>query len=207
MHRGLGVHVSKVRSLTLDAFEPEILKVMAELGNATVNRTYEANVVEVVAPRATPDCAISCRENWIRAKYIAKAFIRNDLLASASVSSTGSLLPAADSCRKWTVKRLRRRARRTVKSSEKPSSNDNPDDDKDSISEMPRIDVIGAEGSLARECGFLLDDGENYPEGSRLSIKGDDDDDDAAESVVNAEILLFGGSLGKHHVANIQVRN
>ena len=38
------MHVSKIRSLTLDAFEPEILKVFAELGNTVVNRIYEACV-------------------------------------------------------------------------------------------------------------------------------------------------------------------
>lgn len=44
VHRSLGVHVSKVRSITLDAWEPEILKVMAELGNTIVNKVYEAQV-------------------------------------------------------------------------------------------------------------------------------------------------------------------
>ncbi|PSN46505.1 Arf-GAP with coiled-coil [Blattella germanica] len=38
VHRSLGVHYSKVRSTTLDAWEPEILKVMAELGNSIVNK-------------------------------------------------------------------------------------------------------------------------------------------------------------------------
>ncbi|XP_039301417.1 arf-GAP with coiled-coil, ANK repeat and PH domain-containing protein 2-like [Nilaparvata lugens] len=44
IHRSLGVHYSKVRSLTLDKWEPEVLKVMAELGNQIVNNIYEANV-------------------------------------------------------------------------------------------------------------------------------------------------------------------
>ena len=44
VHRSMGVHVSKVRSITLDAWEPEILKVMAELGNSIVNKIYEAQV-------------------------------------------------------------------------------------------------------------------------------------------------------------------
>jgi Arf-GAP/coiled-coil/ANK repeat/PH domain-containing protein len=33
----LGVHISKVRSITLDAWEPEQLKVMTELGNDIIN--------------------------------------------------------------------------------------------------------------------------------------------------------------------------
>ena len=56
VHRSLGVHYSKVRSLTLDAWEPEILKVMAELGNVIVNKVYEANVPEDFV-RATPNCS------------------------------------------------------------------------------------------------------------------------------------------------------
>lgn len=48
--------MSKVRSITLDAWEPELLKVMSELGNELVNSIYEAEVDENVAARATPTC-------------------------------------------------------------------------------------------------------------------------------------------------------
>ena len=53
--RGFGVHVSKVRSITLDAWEPELLKVFSELGNDVVNRIYLVNVPDEVA-RATAEC-------------------------------------------------------------------------------------------------------------------------------------------------------
>lgn len=56
MHRSLGVHYSKVRSLTLDDWEPEILKVMAELGNTVVNNVYEALPIPSDIIRATPKC-------------------------------------------------------------------------------------------------------------------------------------------------------
>ena len=62
------LEILKVRSIGLDAFEPEILKVMAELGNEIVNKIYEANVVELIAPRAKPTSSSVERENWIRAK-------------------------------------------------------------------------------------------------------------------------------------------
>ncbi|XP_052832589.1 arf-GAP with coiled-coil, ANK repeat and PH domain-containing protein 2 [Octopus bimaculoides] len=75
IHRSFGVHMSKVRSIMLDAWEPELLKVMAELGNDVVNRTYESNVGETVAAHATPDCTRGIREAWIRSKYIQKAFV------------------------------------------------------------------------------------------------------------------------------------
>jgi len=41
--RGFGVHISKVRSITLDAWEPELFKVMSELGNDVINRIYLVN--------------------------------------------------------------------------------------------------------------------------------------------------------------------
>uniref|UniRef100_A0A8C2APA6 Arf-GAP with coiled-coil, ANK repeat and PH domain-containing protein n=1 Tax=Cyprinus carpio TaxID=7962 RepID=A0A8C2APA6_CYPCA len=41
IHRSLGVHCSKVRSLTLDTWEPELMKLMCELGNAVINQIYE----------------------------------------------------------------------------------------------------------------------------------------------------------------------
>ena len=44
-----------MRSITLDTWEPEQLKVMLELGNAVVNGIYEAAVDESIAVRAKPD--------------------------------------------------------------------------------------------------------------------------------------------------------
>ncbi len=87
VHRSMGVHVSKVRSLTLDAWEPEILKVMAELGNSIVNKIYEAQVHEIVAKRAHPNSDDQERENWIKTKYIAKAFVKGTALMMPSIST------------------------------------------------------------------------------------------------------------------------
>ena len=86
IHRGLGVHVSKVRSIKLDGFEPEILKVMAEIGNDVSKRIYEAKVAEIIAKRAVPDCSKEQRENWIKAKYVTRAFINTDALNVSQIS-------------------------------------------------------------------------------------------------------------------------
>ncbi|XP_058045156.1 arf-GAP with coiled-coil, ANK repeat and PH domain-containing protein 2 [Ahaetulla prasina] len=54
IHRSLGVHFSKVRSLTLDSWEPELLKLMCELGNSVINRVYEANREKMGAKKPHP---------------------------------------------------------------------------------------------------------------------------------------------------------
>ena len=42
VHRSLGVHVSRVRSLGLDKWEPELADIMLALGNSLVNSVLEA---------------------------------------------------------------------------------------------------------------------------------------------------------------------
>uniref|UniRef100_A0A3B4TMJ4 Arf-GAP with coiled-coil, ANK repeat and PH domain-containing protein n=1 Tax=Seriola dumerili TaxID=41447 RepID=A0A3B4TMJ4_SERDU len=54
IHRSLGVHFSKVRSLTLDTWEPELLKLMCELGNKVINEIYEARREELGARKPQP---------------------------------------------------------------------------------------------------------------------------------------------------------
>ncbi|XP_064461329.1 arf-GAP with coiled-coil, ANK repeat and PH domain-containing protein 2-like [Ornithodoros turicata] len=108
IHRSLGVHVSKVRSLTLDSWEPEILKVMAELGNLVINKIYEAHVDESVAARATPDCSRAVREAWIKAKYVQKAFVKPLLGSSACL--TPERVPH-EIPRRWSVRKIHRRRR------------------------------------------------------------------------------------------------
>ena len=46
IHRSLGVHISKVRSVTLDAWESEVLRVMTKLGNRIANSILEYEIPE-----------------------------------------------------------------------------------------------------------------------------------------------------------------
>lgn len=113
VHRSLGVHHSKVRSLTLDAWEPEIVKVMMELGNQIVNRVYEARVDGTIGgsvQRATENCERGVREAWIRSKYVDKRFVRP--LVEANSGAAAAEAPQAlvsPVARRWSVRRLRRR--------------------------------------------------------------------------------------------------
>ncbi|XP_034945730.1 arf-GAP with coiled-coil, ANK repeat and PH domain-containing protein 2 [Chelonus insularis] len=108
VHRSLGVHYSKVRSLTLDDWEPEILKVMAELGNNVVNNVYEAITISPDIQKATPKCSSNIRESWIKAKYVDRKFVKplSNLTLPGHQSSREIMR-----FRKWSVRKLRRRPR------------------------------------------------------------------------------------------------
>uniref|UniRef100_A0A4W5NI41 Arf-GAP with coiled-coil, ANK repeat and PH domain-containing protein n=1 Tax=Hucho hucho TaxID=62062 RepID=A0A4W5NI41_9TELE len=74
IHRSLGVHFSKVRSLTLDSWEPELLKLMCELGNEVMNQIYEARREELGARKPRPADPRQEIEAYIRAKYVDRQF-------------------------------------------------------------------------------------------------------------------------------------
>ncbi|KAB0406005.1 hypothetical protein E2I00_008697, partial [Balaenoptera physalus] len=75
IHRSLGVHFSKVRSLTLDSWEPELVKLMCELGNVVMNQIYEARVEAMAVKKPGPSCSRQEKEAWIHAKYVEKKFL------------------------------------------------------------------------------------------------------------------------------------
>uniref|UniRef100_A0A7N4NIQ8 Arf-GAP with coiled-coil, ANK repeat and PH domain-containing protein n=1 Tax=Sarcophilus harrisii TaxID=9305 RepID=A0A7N4NIQ8_SARHA len=75
IHRSLGVHFSKVRSLTLDSWEPELVKLMCELGNSVINQIYEARIQEMSVKKPGPTCSRQEKEAWIHAKYVEKKFL------------------------------------------------------------------------------------------------------------------------------------
>uniref|UniRef100_A0A674P1N8 Arf-GAP with coiled-coil, ANK repeat and PH domain-containing protein n=1 Tax=Takifugu rubripes TaxID=31033 RepID=A0A674P1N8_TAKRU len=76
IHRSLGVHFSKVRSLTLDTWEPELLKLMCELGNGAINQIYEARREELGAIKPQPGDPRHEVESYIKAKYVDRRFVR-----------------------------------------------------------------------------------------------------------------------------------
>ncbi|KAF7706887.1 hypothetical protein HF521_020141 [Silurus meridionalis] len=74
--QSLGVHNSKVRSLTLDSWEPELLKLMCELGNELINQIYEARRGELCWRKPQPGDSRQEIEAYIRAKYVERRFVR-----------------------------------------------------------------------------------------------------------------------------------
>ena len=61
VHRGLGVHVSKVRSLNLDKWDKASVDFMQSQGNSKSNSYYEANLdnglFEADTPRPSPNAS------------------------------------------------------------------------------------------------------------------------------------------------------
>ncbi|XP_018424185.1 PREDICTED: arf-GAP with coiled-coil, ANK repeat and PH domain-containing protein 3 isoform X2 [Nanorana parkeri] len=100
IHRSLGVHCSKVRSLTLDSWEPELLKLMCELGNSTINQIYEAKCEQLGLKKPTAGCPRQNKEIWIKAKYVEKKFLKR--LGSVEVENDRK------SSQRWSVKKCQR---------------------------------------------------------------------------------------------------
>ncbi|WCJ26734.1 ARF-GAP domain 1 [Euphorbia peplus] len=99
VHRNLGVHISKVRSLTLDVkvWEPSVITLFQSLGNTFANSVWEELLqsrstfqVDLMATgpyksdksqlhfvgKPSPADSISVKEKFIHAKYADKQFIR-----------------------------------------------------------------------------------------------------------------------------------
>lgn len=73
IHRNLGTHISKVRSLSLDVWPSSHASVMLGLGNTAANRIWEYQLSGGVKPSATTSNAE--KERYIRAKYETKQFL------------------------------------------------------------------------------------------------------------------------------------
>lgn len=118
IHRSLGVHVSKIRSLTLDEWEPEVVAVFAKLGNTVVNGVYEANCdrscvnkppisgenctgnggSSITPLRAQPSSDRSTREAWILAKYVQRRFVAGCVGDGRVMNERGEHQSARCSC-------------------------------------------------------------------------------------------------------------
>ncbi|NWQ93303.1 ACAP3 protein, partial [Burhinus bistriatus] len=101
IHRSLGVHCSKVRSLTLDSWEPELLKLMCELGNSTMNQIYEAQCEELGLKKPTAGSSRQDKEAWIKVKYVEKKFLKK-------LPNGESLTENERKPRRWCVKKCQR---------------------------------------------------------------------------------------------------
>ncbi|XP_059442994.1 ADP-ribosylation factor GTPase-activating protein AGD4-like isoform X2 [Corylus avellana] len=96
VHRNLGVHISKVRSLMLDVkvWEPTVLDLFRNLGNSFCNsvweglllleneRTNESSAIITSVTKPCPKDDIYHREKYIQAKYVEKLLVIREVTAS-----------------------------------------------------------------------------------------------------------------------------
>lgn len=73
IHRNLGTHLSRVRSLDLDDWPMELIKVMSSIGNELANSVWEEGSQGRTKPSL--DSTREEKERWIRAKYEQKLFL------------------------------------------------------------------------------------------------------------------------------------
>lgn len=76
IHRNLGVHISRVKSVNLDTWTPEQVVTMQSMGNSRARAVYEANMPDNFR-RPQTDVAL---ENFIRAKYEHKKYIAQEFI-------------------------------------------------------------------------------------------------------------------------------
>lgn len=76
VHRSLGVHLSKVRSLTLDDISKSEALVLLSLGNEKVNSIWEAGInLQKGWEKPKHSNTRKVKEDWIKSKYMWKGFI------------------------------------------------------------------------------------------------------------------------------------
>lgn len=75
IHRSLGTHVSKIRSLTLDvhSFTVDIVELLMLIGNRISNMVWESLLDQSIKPR--PNATRDQRLKFITAKYVERAFV------------------------------------------------------------------------------------------------------------------------------------
>ncbi|KAK3341596.1 hypothetical protein B0T25DRAFT_594085 [Lasiosphaeria hispida] len=89
IHRSLGTHISKIRSLTLDtiSYTPDIIELLLLIGNRVSNMVYEARLDPTM--KLTPSATREQRLRFITSKYVERAYVE-------PISATLSRYPTAD---------------------------------------------------------------------------------------------------------------
>jgi len=94
IHRSLGTHITKIRSLTLDtnSFTQDITELLLLLGNRVSNMIFEANLDPASGLKSTPVSTRDHRQHFITAKYAEHAYVQPMSMSSRFQSADELLL-------------------------------------------------------------------------------------------------------------------
>jgi hypothetical protein len=85
VHRSLGVHLSKVRSLKLDSLSDSECRLLLAMGNARANTIWEAGIgLQQGWTKPEGDGGRQLKENWIKSKYQWKGFLEDCVKSKSS---------------------------------------------------------------------------------------------------------------------------
>jgi len=77
IHRSLGVHVSKVRSLKLDALRDSEAQLILAIGNDNANAIWEEGIVSQKGwEKPIESSSRKAKEEWIKSKYLWRGFLK-----------------------------------------------------------------------------------------------------------------------------------
>uniref|UniRef100_A0A8C1R2S7 Arf-GAP with SH3 domain, ANK repeat and PH domain-containing protein 3 n=1 Tax=Cyprinus carpio TaxID=7962 RepID=A0A8C1R2S7_CYPCA len=83
IHREMGVHYSRIQSLTLDVLGTSELLLANSVGNAGFNEIMEANLSADI-PKPNPSSDMQVRKDFITAKYTEKRFVQKKYAENAA---------------------------------------------------------------------------------------------------------------------------
>nr|XP_015208961.1 PREDICTED: arf-GAP with SH3 domain, ANK repeat and PH domain-containing protein 2 [Lepisosteus oculatus] len=84
IHRELGVHYSRIQSLTLDVLGTSELLLAKNIGNAGFNEIMEASLPVEETVKPTPSSDMQARKDYITAKYTERRFARKKCADNAA---------------------------------------------------------------------------------------------------------------------------
>ncbi|PKS11510.1 hypothetical protein jhhlp_003275 [Lomentospora prolificans] len=114
IHRSMGTHISRVKSVDLDAWTDEQLQSMLNWGNARANKYWEAKL----AARHTP--SDSKVESFIRTKYELKRWVMDGPMPDPSTLDDGDDIPLSLVKEKQTIERKESIRKASIGQASKP---------------------------------------------------------------------------------------
>ncbi|CAO3592131.1 unnamed protein product [Absidia cylindrospora] len=191
IHRSMGTHVSKIRSLTLDSssYSPDILALLHSIGNAKSNAIWEATRDNSTdnSNGIQPTDRRDKKLKYIQAKYVVRSFVEPATTPEEKSDPNLCLFTAIDN------DDIPQALRAIVLGANVNSSRPSPDDDDESDVQYA-LHAALFHGRPAESQD--TEDNENVDDGSEvvLNEEGDSGDDNMKRLFPMAEFLLQNGA-------------
>ncbi|XP_048126569.1 stromal membrane-associated protein 1 isoform X8 [Alosa alosa] len=186
IHRNLGVHISRVKSVNLDQWTPEQMQSVQDMGNTRARQLYEAHLPENFRrPQTDQAVEFFIRDKYEKKKYYDKNAINGSIKAPDVAQSSSSSSPSSQASEKNKLEKERekkkdeRKREKDTDKSTKPSPLEKKREDVQSDSKPsprknaePSVDLLGLDAPAAGAAGSAVGAGGSAPISDDLDIFG-----------------------------------